>query len=136
MKDLAYFHRCITTTLLSAALCSCVVVPKQVGSYDTKCKVATKKIELTMEQIDSFHGLSCSNHDCNIDLVGEIMSSALLTTASAIVSGSIALTGNTLYWLEKQGDCPKTQEQNKSEPMQQPADNEYLLTEEIITAKS
>ena len=34
-----------------------------------------------------------------------LASAGLVTAASAVVSGSIALVGNVIYWFEKQGRC-------------------------------
>jgi hypothetical protein len=97
----------VVITLSSALLCACVVTPKKVASYNETCKVATQKFELTVEQTEVFNGIHCSNDDCELDFVGDIASAALTTGVSAIVSGSIAVAGNTLYWLELQGNCPQ-----------------------------
>jgi hypothetical protein len=32
----------------------------------------------------------------------------VVAVASAVVSGSIAVVGNVVYWLERQGQCVKT----------------------------
>lgn len=128
----------LTLTLLASSLCACVVTPKKVASFDTKCMVATQKVELTTEQIQIFKDVDCITHSCKMELMGAALSSALVTTTSAIVSGSIALVGNTLYWAESQGKCPNTIERQEPLPNQEPnkIDEQYLLTEEIITAKS
>ena len=134
MKDLSHF----LIALLSATLSACVVVPKQVASYDPNCAVSTNKYELSIEQIEEFNALNCdSNNGCRLDFAEEIVSSALMLTTSAIVSGSIALTGNTLYWLETQGKCPDSRPQKMPEPNQKEAPYDtYEIKEEIITAKS
>jgi len=100
----------------SVLLCACVVTPKKVATYDEKCKVAMQKIELTVEQTEIFNDMHCSNDDCELDFVGDIASAVFTTSVSAIVSGSIALVGNTIYWLELQGECPQDAhaEQTKS----------------------
>jgi hypothetical protein len=138
MKDFTHLTNRLLLILLSSSVCACVVVPKKVASYNEKCMVSTQKIELTMEQAETFSDASCTNNDCDIEFMGTIASSALLTTTSAIVSGSIALVGNTLYWLESQGECPNINQQKKDLPKspQKNTDDTYLIKEEIITAKS
>lgn len=138
MKSSTRLSTHLAITLLASSLCACVVTPKKVGSFDSKCMVSTQKIELTTEQIQIFKNVDCITHSCKMELMGAALSSALVTTTSAIVSGSIALVGNTLYWAESQGKCPNTLEQQNPLPAQEPneIDEQYLLTEEIITAKS
>lgn len=138
MKEFAQLTSRLALILLSSTACACVVVPKKVAGYDEKCMVSTQKVELTTEQIQTFEDIICNNHDCKIEFLGAIASSALVTTTSAIVSGSIALVGNTLYWLESQGECPNVNQQKEREPVIQPekTDDTYLIQEEIITTKS
>lgn len=89
-------------------LCACVVKPNVTSSYDDKCQVVTKKIELSMEQVQAFHGLNCSsNHQCKAQFLGQIAGAVLVLPLSAIISGSIAVVGNTMYWLNEQGQCLK-----------------------------
>jgi hypothetical protein len=138
MKDLTHLTNRLILILLSSTACACVVVPKKVASYDKKCMVSTQKVELTMEQAQTFSDIDCINNDCKMEFVGAIASSALVTTTSAIVSGSIALVGNTLYWLENQGECPNINQQKEDSPktQQENTDETYLIKEEIITTKS
>lgn len=138
MKDFTQLTSRLALIILSSAVGACVVVPKKVASYDEKCMVSTQKIELTMEQAETFSELNCTNDDCDMEIFGEIASSALLTTTSAVVSGSIALVGNTLYWIESQGECPNKIQQKEDSLKTQPENTEerYLIKEEIITAKS
>ena len=90
---------------LYSSLCSCVVKPKQVAGFDYECDIVTRKIELTLDQQQRFRSMNCQNEECKTQLVADLASSILLVPLSAIVSGSIALTGNTLYWLEEKGRC-------------------------------
>jgi hypothetical protein len=138
MKDFTHLANRLALILLSSTLCACVVVPKKVASHDEKCMVSTQKVELTMEQVETFEDIDCFNNDCKMEFVGAIASSALVTTTSAIVSGSIALVGNTLYWLESQGECPNITHEKEKLPKPQPdnTDDTYLIKEEIITTKS
>jgi len=43
----------------------------------------------------------CTNRDCAYVLVAI----GAVAAASAVVSGSIVLVGNIVYWAEKQGKC-------------------------------
>jgi hypothetical protein len=138
MKDFTRLTNRLILILFSSTACACVVVPKKVASYDEKCMVSTQKVELTMEQAQTFSDIDCINNDCKMEFVGAIASSALVTTTSAIVSGSIALVGNTFYWLESQGGCPNINQQKEDSPktQQENTDETYLIKEEIITTKS
>lgn len=130
--------RLATLALLSSGLCACVVMPKQVKGYDAACMVATKKIELTVEQLDVFEFENCLEHSCSDEIFDALGISALTLTASTLVSGSIALAGNTLYWLESQHECMQIlqpYQQPGDTPVKQP-DERDLITEEIVTAKS
>lgn len=99
--------------LLMVGLCtgvaSCMVKPKQVAGYDYDydydCEIVTRKIELTLDQQTRFQQMNCQNEECKAQAVAELASSMIILPLSAIVSGSIALTGNTLYWLEEKGRC-------------------------------
>ncbi len=125
--------------LLSISLHACVVVtPKKVASYDKKCKVATQKIELTLEQAQTYNDLHCTNGDCTLDFAQALIESAFTTASSAIASGSVAIVGNTLYWLESQGECPNKVQSEQHPPNKQPLqqDEKYFITEEIVKAKS
>lgn len=98
----------LTAMLAPLALASCVVVPSVSEQYDQTCKLTKKHIELSVEQVDAFDQLNCSsNHECKSQFVGQVVGAALLFPLSAIVSGSIAVVGNTMYWLIEQGHCAK-----------------------------
>jgi hypothetical protein len=135
MKDFPRLFIRLLSVFLSSALCACIVVPKQVTSYGGSCMLTTRQVELTIEQ--SIHHINCSNDYCNLDIADELAISAFLFATSAIVSGSIALAGNTLYWLERQGNCANPHQQKKDiKETQEDTDEKYLIHEEIITAKS
>lgn len=99
-----------TSSLLACTvlLCACVVKPTVTTDYDQACQIETQKVELSVEQLAMFHQLHCSNtHQCRSQFVGQIVGAALIFPLSAIVSGSIAVVGNTLYWLNEKGQCLK-----------------------------
>ncbi len=77
----------------------CVFVPKTVDLYDSRCQTAWKQMELEPVQLAVIG--PCSNGNCAAELavVGAV------AAASAVVSGSIVIVGNVVYWMEKQGRC-------------------------------
>lgn len=78
-----------------------VVVPHTTTSYDPECQVVARHVELKPVQIAAL--AECRNEDC-----GALLVLAGVTAAgSAVISGSIAIVGNVVYWLEKQGNCIK-----------------------------
>jgi hypothetical protein len=80
-------------------LSSCIVVPRTVEVYDPECQVVARHMDLQSVQVGYIAG--CSNQGC----ATLIVAAAATVTASAIISGSIVVIGNTVYWFEKQGRC-------------------------------
>ena len=85
--------------VLAAACTGCIVYPKQVSVYDRECGVRSHKLTLGAEYLwgDCPAG---SEEGC----LAIILGTAAVTT---VVSGSIVIVGNTIYWLEKQGRCDR-----------------------------
>lgn len=135
MTDFAHLTSRLLVTLLASAISACIVVPEKVASYDQQCGVSAQKIELTVEQIEVFDAANCIVHSCTVETISALGISTLAITTSTVVSGSIALVGNTVYWLESQGKCDYKNQQPGKTQQKQP-DEKYLITEEIITAKS
>jgi hypothetical protein len=92
--------RHLVLAFLAAACTGCIVYPKEVSVYDRDCGVRSKK--LTLEA-----GLVLS--DCHANTADQAEVCLLVIAGSAVVStvisGSIVVVGNTIYWLEKQGRC-------------------------------
>ena len=89
----------ILSLILGALLLSACVSPKVVHQYDKKCDVITRKMELTLEKTKALD--ACSNQEC----VAQVIGGALIFTVSSVVSGSVALVGNVLFWMEESADC-------------------------------
>ena len=87
--------------LLVLALQACVVVPATREVYDPECKVMKRQMTLEMAAVGSFQ--SCGGDACKAMLVAM----GAVTAATAVVSGSVALVGNMLYWFERQGRCAR-----------------------------
>jgi hypothetical protein len=139
MDKRSFIRFVLAATLIS--LNACVVVPKKVASYDQKCKVAVQRITLDIEDLGDNRSWSCTNDYCAWDISAEIAQAAFTTATSAIVSGSIAVAGNTAYWLESEGKCPGNKSIDNKTDNQKPVEQstkhntEYVIEEEIITKK-
>jgi hypothetical protein len=86
------------------ALTGCVYIfsPQTITEYDEACNDVFRQMKLTVEQQAILPAGGCTNQADCIGLLGVV---ALVTPLSAIVSGSIFLVGNTVFWLEKQRRC-------------------------------
>ena len=100
------FSRGCLGSLLALTLSACVYVPviDEQDAASASCKTYTKSMALeTIEMHGNVVELSCSNNrDC---AAGALAAVVVVTAGSAIISGSIVLTGNTIHWLEYQGTC-------------------------------
>ena len=89
----------LITLVLAALLSACVVVPRTDSVFDHDCQMQRRQMTLEVHQIGAFGG--CVNDGCLALLVG----AGVVVAASAVVSGSIAVVGNVVYWIEQQGRC-------------------------------
>jgi hypothetical protein len=93
-----------SSLLLPAAILTlqaCVFVPRTTEVYDFDCRVSSRQMDLQAVEIGGFG--RCQSRDCAVILVAVGATAA----ASAVVSGSIVVVGNVVYWLEKQGRCQR-----------------------------
>lgn len=90
--------RC-TLPVACIALSACVVVPQTREVYDPECRMLTRQMTLETAVLGTFH--SCAGDACGAMLVA----AGAVTAASAVISGSIALVGNVVYWFERKGQC-------------------------------
>jgi hypothetical protein len=86
----------VTAVLLLEA---CVMVPRTVAAYDPQCRMVTRQMTIEPVQLATIGG--CSNQGC-LTLVAV---AAVTGAASTVVSGTIAVAGNVVYWVERQGRC-------------------------------
>ena len=91
----------LRASLLALCLTGCIVVPQTQVVYDPDCKMQTRHVTLEAAYLGGFH--SCAGDGC----VAMLAAVGVLTAASVVVSGSIALVGNVVYWMERQGRCPR-----------------------------
>ena len=91
--------RTLGSILAAASLAACVYVPRTTEVYDDECRIQAKQMTLDVQQVGVF--LHCHDRACGAVLV----TLGAVTVASAIVSGSIVVAGNVVYWFEKRGRC-------------------------------
>ncbi len=90
---------------MSLTLSACVYVPvvDEQDADSSSCKTYTKSMSLETVQLQGNIAQSgCQNRDCVATALAGVV---VVTAGSAIISGSIVLTGNTIHWLEYQGTC-------------------------------
>ena len=78
---------------------ACVVLPATREVYSAECRTLTRQMTLETAAVGGFQ--SCTGDACKLVLVA----TGAVTAVSAVVSGSIALVGNVVYWFERQGQC-------------------------------
>lgn len=92
--------RVLLIYFFSLFLCSCAVMPNFTEKFDKKCQTVQKRVELSIEQLELFDDLECSDKDdCKAQFLGEVLGSVITFPISAIISGSIAVIGNSIYWI-------------------------------------
>ena len=91
----------VATLLTAGALSACIVVPQSRDVYDPECKTTTRQVTLETAYIGGFH--RCAGDGC----VAMLAAAGFVTAASVVVSGSMAVVGNAVYWLERRGRCPR-----------------------------
>lgn len=87
------------TFLILTLLQACVAYPRTTPDRDNKrCELITKKLRLATEK-DAYKVAG------RIDPFSAIVSAGLIYGVTVVVSGSVVLVGNTVHFLEKQGQC-------------------------------
>lgn len=89
----------------AAVLCAllgagCVVVPRTAEVYDPQCRTFVRQVVLETAVLGTIG--HCHNEGC----AAVLATLGLVTAASAVVSGSVAIIGNIVYWAERRGQCP------------------------------
>ena len=79
----------------------CVFLPETTVEYDPECDISRRHMVLRGYQVEAFYG--CRNEGC-IDLL--ILAGAV-TVSSVVISGSVAVVGDIVYWLEATGRCAR-----------------------------
>ena len=84
---------------LALLLAGCVVVPRTVQVYDADCQITYRQMVMSVEQVGTFG--HCRNEGCAAVLVAL----GAVATVTAVVSGSVVIVGNVVYWFEKRNLC-------------------------------
>ena len=84
---------------LVVLLQACVYVPRTTQVFDRECQVVANHLVLQEVQLAAIQ--RCSNEGC----VALIVGAGITAVASAIVSGTIVVAGNVVYWLERRAGC-------------------------------
>lgn len=93
--------RALVLSCLVGGLAGCIYVPVTTEVYDRDCQVVSRQMALQPVQVGGLQ--HCSNEGCAVLLVA----AGATAVASAVVSGSIVVVGNVVYWFEKRGRCSK-----------------------------
>jgi hypothetical protein len=89
----------LALTLTVGVLASgCVVAPVTTESFDPDCRVVVHHMEL--QNVVAFQLRGCQDSSCQLAVLASVYA------ASAVISGSIVLIGNVVYWGEHQVKCP------------------------------
>ena len=95
---------CGFAIILSLSACVYVPVVDEPDASSDSCKTYTKSMSLTAVEMQGNIVVQpgCNRGDCAAAALASVV---VVTAGSAIISGSIVLTGNTIHWLEYQGRC-------------------------------
>ena len=69
--------------------------PKQIESYDADCGTMVRTLTLEVEV--SADNMCSTEEECIVMIA--------FSAASAVISGSIVIIGNSFYWLEETANC-------------------------------
>jgi hypothetical protein len=83
------------------ALTACAY-PRVVREFDEECQVFTKRVVVDIKDTQSLDKcLKAARPDCRPELLGL----GVVLATSTVISGSIALVGNLVYWAERKANC-------------------------------
>lgn len=91
-----------TRKLLLAALLplsACVFVPRTTEHREGDCQTIAR--HMALEPVQIAHIAHCNGDECVVLLAA----TGITAAASLVISGSIAVIGNMVYWLEERGRC-------------------------------
>ena len=98
-RRLAPGARPALATGLALLLAGCVLVPATREVYDPECRLMRREVTLEAAALVQLH--SCGGRECSALLVAM----GVVTAASVVVSGSLAIVGNVAYWFEHTLNC-------------------------------
>jgi hypothetical protein len=103
-------------TFLALSLSACIYVPVVDESKESPAACETFTKHMSMQNLRDMEARDTRGRSidipinigggCNSECAAAILAAVVVVSAgSAIISGSIVLTGNTVHWLEYQGTC-------------------------------
>jgi len=85
-----------------AVLSGCVFYPQTTLQHNPTCDAIQRHMKLNSTQVEAFVG--CHDRGC----AELLLLAGVVSAASFVVSGSIAVVGDIVYWFEAQAQCRKT----------------------------
>lgn len=92
-----------TPAILSALLLQgCVYFPQTNSVYDPECGVYERHMTLAVEDVGDMGFIGgCNDEGC----LALLVAIGAVSATTAVVSGSIVVVGNVVFWLEKKRQC-------------------------------
>jgi hypothetical protein len=100
----AAIRAAMAVALLS--LSACIVVPVVDRRAEVPCDLATRQITLDVQQIAALGG--CRGDEC----LAQLVVGGFVFATSLVVSGSVAIVGNTMHWIERVRKCGRDKSQD------------------------
>lgn len=88
-----------TTSALTLLISGCIYYPKRVEVYNSDCTIKIRKLTLGVISSNSVPNCFGGNSAACLAAI------AAVGPVTAVVSESIVVVGNTLYYMEKEGKC-------------------------------
>lgn len=99
-KDAHKMPRAITAIVTATVLLAgCIFLPQTSSVYNAECEIYERKMTLEAHQVGALGG--CHNEGC----VALLVVAGVVSATTAVVSGSVVVVGNVVYWLEEKGQC-------------------------------
>ena len=89
----------IASAISAVFISGCIYLPQTSTTYNAECAIDERHMTLEGRQVAEIAG--CSNEGCAALLAAV----GVVSAATAVVSGSVVVAGNAVYWLEKKGQC-------------------------------
>ena len=94
-------RRWLWLAVLLPGLAACIFLPETTREYDPECGIVKRHMVIKAYQLEAFYG--CSNEGC----VELLVLAGVVTASSVVISGSVAVVGDIVYWLEAQRQCAR-----------------------------
>lgn len=96
----------LAAAAVALSLWGCVYAPRTVSVYDPDCQIVTRHMVLDGQQVAAI--AHCHNEGC----LALLVTMGAVSAVTAVVSGSVVVVGNVVYWFEKRSQCkPVPQDQ-------------------------